>query len=248
MGMKFGPTSVNLAVKVMKTAYNWAPKRELFTGLNPASEIEKFPESSRDRFLQPDELVKLNRALETEKNQDLVDFITIALGSAARHSMITTADWREVDTERGVWTVPKEKMKSKSSNAKPFTPYLSDRAVETFRRRWREQGEPTEGWVFPSRRHRGKFRDDFGAKFAAVLKRAGIKDIVIHDLRRTQASYAAIAGASIGAISKMLGHASLQPTMIYARLYDAAVSEAARASEEKMETISSRSKSARSPS
>ncbi|HSZ77186.1 MAG TPA: site-specific integrase [Chthoniobacterales bacterium] len=234
-GEQSGPTSVNLAVKVLKTVFNWAIDQELFTGQNPAAQIKKFPESSRTRFLQPDELVRLKRQLAIEENQDLIDFVAIALGSAARYRMIVTADWSEVNVATGVWTVPASKMKSKKGNELAFTPQLSGEAVRAFERRWLEAGQPSEGWVFPSRRHMGKYRDDFGAKLRVVLAKCGIKDLWIHDLRRTKASYAMIAGAPLVAISKMLGHRSLQPTMIYARLHDAAVSEAAKLGEAKME-------------
>jgi integrase len=50
------------------------------------------------------------------------------------------------------------------------------------------------------------------------LKRAGLTDLRIHDLRRTLGSWQAALGASLPIIGKSLGHQSLEATQIYSRL------------------------------
>ena len=47
---------------------------------------------------------------------------------------------------------------------------------------------------------------------------AGIKDLRIHDLRRTLGSWQARTGASLAVIGKSLGHKNVATTQIYARL------------------------------
>jgi integrase len=54
--------------------------------------------------------------------------------------------------------------------------------------------------------------------WARVLKRAGIKDLRIHDLRRSLGSWQARTGASLTIIGKSLHHKSHQSTAVYARL------------------------------
>ena len=54
--------------------------------------------------------------------------------------------------------------------------------------------------------------------WVSLLKRAGLKDVRLHDLRRTMGSYQTITGASTTIVGKTLGHKSLQSTAIYARL------------------------------
>jgi integrase len=51
-----------------------------------------------------------------------------------------------------------------------------------------------------------------------ILKRAGIENLRVHDLRRTLGSWQAAAGVSTAIIGKSLGHKSQQATAIYARL------------------------------
>jgi integrase len=50
------------------------------------------------------------------------------------------------------------------------------------------------------------------------MQRAQIKDLRIHDIRRTLGSYQAITGASLQIIGKSLGHKSQHATQIYSRM------------------------------
>ena len=50
------------------------------------------------------------------------------------------------------------------------------------------------------------------------MQRAKIKDLRIHDLRRTMGSWQASTGASLAIIGKSLGHKDFATTAIYARL------------------------------
>lgn len=78
-------------------------------------------------------------------------------------------------------------------------------------------------WVFPSDR-KGRKTGELShlsnpkEAWKRLLKRAGIKDLRIHDLRRTAGSYMAIQGVSPTIIGKALGHRSQAATAMYARL------------------------------
>jgi site-specific recombinase XerD len=52
----------------------------------------------------------------------------------------------------------------------------------------------------------------------AVRRKAGLDGVRLHDMRRTFASIAAGAGASLYVIGKMLGHKNLATTQRYAHL------------------------------
>jgi len=56
--------------------------------------------------------------------------------------------------------------------------------------------------------------------------RLNLDDVTLHDLRRTCASYLAIAGENLPTIQHVLNHRSLGPTAIYARLNTKAVDRA----------------------
>jgi integrase len=54
--------------------------------------------------------------------------------------------------------------------------------------------------------------------WARILKRAGLKDLRLHDLRRTLGSWQAMLGSSLLTIGASLGHRDLNTTAVYARL------------------------------
>jgi integrase len=58
---------------------------------------------------------------------------------------------------------------------------------------------------------------DIDHAWTRVKEESGIKDVRIHDLRRTAGSWATQAGAPLPAVGKMLGHKSHNATARYAR-------------------------------
>ena len=67
----------------------------------------------------------------------------------------------------------------------------------------------------PYKRH-----DSLKQSFTGVYRRAKIKGLRFHDLRHTAATRMIESGASIVAVSKILGHADLKTTMRYAHPED----------------------------
>ena len=55
-------------------------------------------------------------------------------------------------------------------------------------------------------------------RWAALLKRAEVNDLRLHDLRRSLGSWQAATGASLAIIGKTLNHKDTATTAIYARL------------------------------
>lgn len=96
--------------------------------------------------------------------------------------------------------------------------------MEVLRRRWDERRQ-SDVYVFASFSKCGHIVEPKGA-WARILKRAGIGDLRIHDLRRTLGSWQAAAGISTAIIGKSLGHKSPQATAVYSRLHLAPVAAA----------------------
>ena len=88
-------------------------------------------------------------------------------------------------------------------------------------------------WVFPGVGASGHLID-LKKRWDAFRKRSKLTDVRIHDLRRTCASYLAIAGVSLQQIAASLGHKSMQSTSIYAKLADSAVRDAREVGAAKM--------------
>lgn len=214
LGREHGRVTADRCVQLIRRMYYWAAseKVELWSGENPATKIEFNGYTKRDRFLQPDELVRLDRALQSETNQDLKDFVELALATGARRSNVFAMKWAEIiQTSEGhrVWIIPKMETKTGDTYVLPLHP----RAVDVLKRRAR-----SGPWVFPSALSKSGHLVDPKKSWKRLLLRANITDFTIHDLRRTNASYQSIAGQSLQAIAKTLGHASTASTEVYAKL------------------------------
>ena len=109
-----------------------------------------------------------------------------------------------------VWTIPAEQFKT----GKAMQVILSPEALQILARR---RKYASSEWVFPSHGKRGHLVEPKWA-WGRLLKRAGIENLRIHDLRRTLGSWQAAQGSSLPIIGKSLGHARPESTAIYARL------------------------------
>lgn len=212
IGRRSGHYQANRVVALVRAMFNQAGDIG-YQGGNPALKIKKFPEQSRDRFLQPDELPRLFDALLSE-GEIFQDFFLVALLTGARRGNVQSMAWADVHLDAAVWRIPDTK------SGDPVLVHLPDKAVEILRRRKSEaNGSP---FVFPSRSKTGHLTEPKTA-WARVIKAAGLDGLRIHDLRRTLGSWQAIAGSSLSIIGKSLGHRSTQSTSVYARLTTAPV-------------------------
>ena len=219
---KLGETSItnaNRARSLLLTMYTKAAD-DGYGGVNPVNGVDPFPEKKRERYMTADELKRWFDALVLEQNQVLADAMRFAIWTGARRGNWLSARWDEMDFNSNAWTVPPEK----SKNGKPIVIPLCTQALEILERR-KQSGDSNE-WVFPSRFGEGPSTT---AKYAwaRACKAAGLKDCRIHDLRRTNATFAVSAGVSIYQVSKMLGHGSTSVTeSTYAHMHDVARREA----------------------
>jgi integrase len=92
---------------------------------------------------------------------------------------------------------------------------MTSRVHATLTRRFHEKPSGQE-YVFTA--EDGGPRKYSPKAFKNACKRAGIKNFSLHKLRKTFASRLAQNGCSIQEIQSLLGHSSIQTTMIYAHL------------------------------
>jgi integrase len=177
---------------------------------NPATRLRKYTEESRDRFVEADEFPRFWTALEAEPNEKLRDYFKIALFTGQRRGNVLSMRWEDINLDSATWTIPKTK------TGKHSVP-LTVAAVEILKRR-REEAAEDAVYVFPSRQHGCGHLVEPTPVWRSILKRAGIENLRIHDLRRSMGSWQAITNASLPIIGKTLGHSQAQTTSGYARL------------------------------
>jgi integrase len=203
------PVLANRVVEIISTVYGRAEEWG-YTGSNPAKDIRPFKEEKRDRFIQADELPKFFKALADDTSTDFKHFILLCLLTGARRINVLSAQWQEINLASAVWRIPDSK------NGEPVLIALVPEAVEILRAR-DPDGKKKTGFVFPAESKAGYLTPP-KKRWQALLKRAGMADFRIHDLRRSLGSWQAISGASLAIIGKSLGHKSADATLIYARL------------------------------
>ncbi len=201
-------TQANRVLALISSVFGKAVEYGLWENLNPCMGIKKFSEKSRDRFLGKGELPRFFKALQDEPNETVRDYFLVSLLTGARRSNVLSMRWNEIDFDEATWRIPETK------NGEPQTVTLGNEVLEIFRRR---RKETRSFFVFPGTGKTGHLVEPKKG-WKRLLTRAGLKDLRIHDLRRTMGSWQAKTGSSLAVIGKSLNHKSQATTAIYARL------------------------------
>jgi len=206
-----GHYAANRVMELLSSMFNKA-RDWGWQGENPAAGIKPFKEHKRRRFLDAEELPAFFSALAEEENITIRDFVLASLLSGARRSNVESMQWNEIRWRRAVWEIPAEKSKSGEAIDVMLVPLM----LQLLKRR-KADHDADPVWVFPGEGKTGHLVE-VKSGWSRILKRAGITDCRIHDLRRTLGSWQALQGASLAIIGASLGHQSLQATQVYARL------------------------------
>ncbi|EER22573.1 tyrosine-type recombinase/integrase [Rickettsia endosymbiont of Ixodes scapularis] len=205
---KFGKYSANKFLEMLSAIFNKAIEWELL-GKNPVTGLKKHKEQSRDRYITKEEAPQFFQALKEEQNQLMKDFILISLYTGARKSNVLSMRWENVSFGNKTWYIADTK------NGDPQTVVLIEEAIKILEARKKESESE---WVFPSEASSSGHLQEPKKAWKRICTRAGLKDLRLHDLRRTCGSWMAINGASQYVIGKALNHKSPTSTAIYARL------------------------------
>lgn len=218
------PRTANKLRALLSTVWNHAMRRgDAVT--NPVRFVERFPEHSRERFLQEAELIEFLRAVAQEP-PTWRDYFLLGLLTGQRRENLSRMRWDEIDLSASCWHIPASKSKSKRATTIPLT----ELAVGLLQRRREEvAGE----WVFPSYTGSkdGCVREP-RKPWERVLKRAGISNLRLHDLRRSVGSWLGASGTNSYTIARALGHQSVRSGEVYVRLAADPVRDALHAIQE----------------
>lgn len=217
------PTTANRVIALVRSIFSQAIKHDVLPGPNPASGISMFREKSRDRRLKPNEVASFLAAVYAEPNETIRDYVLLSLLTGARRSNVLAMRWDQLDLDDAEWRIPETK------NGTPQTIPLEEAEISILRERESSAKGP---WVFPGRpRAEGKpdHLKEPKKGWDRILKRAGIEDFRIHDLRRSLASFMVDQGASLAIIGRALNHKSQATTAVYARVSTDPIRQAKRA-------------------
>lgn len=184
---------------------------------NPAKRIEKFPEKSRDRWIQPGELPQILESIEAELDPFVRGFFLLALLTGLRKSELLGLRWKDIDFDRCELKIEETK-----GGRRHYLP-LSKPAIQVLKAlpRFDDNGYVLCGHV------KGQPLVNVQKPWKRIRDRAGLPDLRIHDLRRTVGSWLATSGASLQLVGRVLGHADSRTTeSAYAHLSQDPIREA----------------------
>ncbi len=188
---------------------------------NPATNIQKYQEEKRDRWLDQGELDRLWEVLDLHSDRMTAYVYKFLILTGARKGEALGATWDQFDLEKGVWTKPSHLTKQKKKEHLP----LSEKAVEVLQI-VKKRTPKGSVYVFPGRIE-GQPLKEIKTFWKTVLKEAKLENVRIHDLRHTHASHLVSSGLSLSIVGKLLGHTQASTTQRYAHLADEPLRHAA---------------------
>ena len=190
-----GPIASNRARATLSAFYAWAIGHGLAETNPVVGTVKAGQERSRDRTLTGEEIVAVWREAGAGDHGRIVRLLLL---TGQRRGEVTSMRWREIDLERGLWSLPAERTKNGLAHDVP----LSTQAVALLRTIQRRGDRellfgsaegPFSGWGLPKRRVDARIaqrRADLrlGRPLAAGEKPSAgdaIAPWTLHDLRRT---------------------------------------------------------------
>lgn len=229
------PVAANRAVStcsaIFATAIRWG-----LLDQNPALGTHRNAEEGRERYLTPDELARVSTELEATPAQDSADIVRLLLLTGARFGEVAAMRWKQLDLEAGIWTKPAATTKQNKTHRVPLSAAAlsvlnkrratADNSTPPIKRHTTNRAAQKDNpWVFPGDGGDGHMTT-IRSFWAAICKRADIKEARIHDLRHTFASLLVSAGESLPVVGALLGHTQAKTTSRYAHLMDDALRRA----------------------
>ncbi|MGI3211033.1 tyrosine-type recombinase/integrase [Roseovarius tibetensis] len=200
--------------KMFSLAVDWGWRDD-----NPASGFRRRLENERERFLTPEEIGRLAKALDAAEDQRAAGIIRLCMLTGARVGEVRQARFEQFNLDLGSWSKPAATTKQRKIHRIP----ISNEVATIVRQRQLVVpcGNP---WLFPSDTP-GQPVQEIRRFWKAIQTEADLPGVRVHDLRHTFASLLVSGGASLEMIGKLLGHTQMQTTQRYAHLMDSPLRE-----------------------
>lgn len=193
--------TLNRNMASLKTFLRFALRRRYIFS-DPFVDIKKYPVPQKiPTFFRTKEDIK--NLLKVAKNTDIYPAVATCIYTGMRQSELFTLDWTDIDFERDTVTIQntvRHTTKSKKFRVIPLHPALKAILKPLAKK---------EGRCFDVTNHR--------RVFGRIMTACGQpRDWRV--LRHTFASHLVMAGVDLVTVKELMGHASINTTMIYAHL------------------------------
>lgn len=199
----------NNTVANLKAWLNWCVSQRRIPE-NPLRGAKKYriPDNPK-RFLSKEEISRLlataaDPGVYADRKPVLFPAIAAGIYTGMRQSEIFSLEWQDINFKTNQITVRnKEGFTTKSKKFRIIPLHIKLKRI-----------------LLPLCRASGRCFDVTNHRrvFGRIARRSGLQGIGWHSLRHTFASHLVMGGADLATVSKLLGHASITTTMIYAHL------------------------------
>lgn len=212
--MKNFPGAYNRSISIVNVSLNTAVLWKFISkDNNPCNRISKYPEKKMERFLSTNELQKLEALLNSEHLQKKfssysINALKLIIYTGCRKNEVFSLKWKDVYLEESYFHL------KDSKGGKRDVP-LNEIAKKILLETPRQRDNP---YVFASIRLKNNHIKNPIRLWNTIRNAADCKDVRIHDLRHSFASFAIKKGIDIFRVSKLLGHKDIKTTMRYAHI------------------------------
>ena len=187
--------------------------------VNPTEHVPLLNVDNRkQRFLSAVDTQRLLASLDQPRHAKIRAIVLLLLLTGARRNEILTAQWRDVDLDRRLWHIPHTK------SGEPRLIPLSAAAIDVLREQQVEAADST--YICPNPQTGQPFKHIHRA-WDRVRTDADLRDVRLHDLRHSFASFLVNNGRSLYEVQRILGHTKPSMTQRYAHLDDKSLLDAA---------------------
>jgi integrase len=215
------PYNANRAMQNLRAAWNYGVKDgRIPRGLgNPFAAIKRNKEVPRLTILEPHQFPAFAKAVNGLEDSYARAYMWCLFHSGCRRTELLKLEWRDVDIlpKRGKEPRQGTITLRHTKGGEPRKVALSAPAIEQLEALKRQEGNPH---VFCGTRD-GTHLDPKD-HWERVRKAAGLKDLGLHDLRRTFGSWLGASGVSPKLIGTVLGHRTDITSRVYVQLGEAA--------------------------
>ena len=211
--------TANKVLIFLSSAFNIAIDLEIEgVSQNPARSIKQYTlNNAKERYLTKEEAKRLLEAIkDAQQNIHLKYIVPMLILTGARRGEVLKAKHEDFNLHQMTWTIPTSKNGKK--RILPITPQL----LELYKSIPKDDSE----YLFASP-VTGKPYVSIYNSWNSARTKAGLKDVRIHDLRHSFASFLVNSGRSLYEVQTLLGHSTSTMTQRYAHLSNESLMNAA---------------------
>ena len=214
--LDLSPKTKNKIIDIITSTCKYA--NEIYDLPDNSKILKRFKMSKKEFDIwTPEEYFQFEEGLKPTF-EDCVPFFRCLFFTGMRKGEARALSVDDLDVEKGIITINKSMRKYKSSLKAPKTPAGNRKIkIDANTLEMLKPLKQHEKWLFGDYKPISRDRVDRAFKYG--IEKSGVKKIRIHDLRHSHASFLITKHANIIAVSRRLGHSSINMTLnTYAHL------------------------------